>query len=145
MKRRAPKCHKCWSSCAAEQDNCTAMCKNCIYVFSNSILTFGYFLANFERPVLDCTEADFCKEILILARIKDLLKKRLRRRGHGWKNASETAKREYDWRNVAYQKILRELSLNIAQLSTTRVTRLELPWLHFPLGPTLAFFCFCVP
>ena len=24
-------------------------------------LTFGYLLANFERPVLGCIEADFCK------------------------------------------------------------------------------------
>ena len=38
--------------------------------------------------------------------------------------------------------ILGELSLNIAQLSTTRP---ELPWLHFSLGATLAFFCFCSP
>ena len=32
--------------------------------------------------------------------------------------------------------MLRELYLNIAQLSTARQ---ELPWLHFPLGATLAF------
>ena len=38
--------------------------------------------------------------------------------------------------------ILRELSLNIAQLSTARQ---ELLWLHFPLGATLAFFDFCAP
>ena len=38
--------------------------------------------------------------------------------------------------------ILRELHLNIAQLSTARQ---ELPWLHFPLGATLAFLALCAP
>jgi hypothetical protein len=47
--------------------------------------------------------------------------------------------------------MLRELHLNIAQLSTARQ---ELPWLHFPLGDfeggdfegfTLAFLSFCAP
>ena len=32
--------------------------------FLTFILTFGYFLANFERLVLGCIEADVCKEIL---------------------------------------------------------------------------------
>ena len=32
--------------------------------FSNFFLTFGYFLANSERPVLGCIEAKFCNEIL---------------------------------------------------------------------------------
>ena len=31
------------------------------YVHSNFFLTVGQFLVNFERPVLDCIEADFCK------------------------------------------------------------------------------------
>ena len=31
------------------------------HVFSNFSLTFGYFLANFERLVLGCIEAEFCK------------------------------------------------------------------------------------
>ena len=30
------------------------------YVFLTSFLTFDYFLANFERPVLGCIEANFC-------------------------------------------------------------------------------------
>ena len=38
--------------------------------------------------------------------------------------------------------MLRELHLNIAQLSTARQ---ELPWLHFPLGATLAFLALGVP
>ena len=33
------------------------------YVFSNFFL-FKYFLANFEKPVLGCITADFCKQIL---------------------------------------------------------------------------------
>ena len=32
--------------------------------------------------------------------------------------------------------------MNIAQLS---IARQELPWLHFPLGATLAFLAFCAP
>ena len=32
-------------------------------------LTFGEFLASFERPVLGCIEADFCKQILVRIRI----------------------------------------------------------------------------
>ena len=36
-------------------------CPRRAYVFSNFILTCGYFLANFERLILGCIEADFCK------------------------------------------------------------------------------------
>ena len=56
---------------------------------------------------------------------------------------NQRLKIEYMNEGTQHRKyILRELSLNIAQLSTVRQ---ELRWLHFSLGGTLAFFDFCVP
>ena len=64
----------------------------------------------------------------------NLLKRRLRKRGRLKKeNVIEGTKLKY---------ILREFHLGIAQLSTARQ---ELPWLHFPLGATLAFLALCAP
>ena len=54
----------------------------------------------------------------------------------------ETEKWKFEQKTVAITYILRELLLNIAQLSTARQEQL---WRHFSLGATLAFFVFCVP
>ena len=35
--------------------------KDVAYVYSNCFSDFWLFLANFERPVLGCIEADLCK------------------------------------------------------------------------------------
>ena len=32
-----------------------------LYGYANFFLTFGYLLANVERPVLGCVDADVCK------------------------------------------------------------------------------------
>ena len=41
------------------------------YVYS-FFLTVGYFLADFERPVLGCIDADFCKQGLIFSIFREL-------------------------------------------------------------------------